>query len=95
MMTNNNNVYKFYLDFVIRCDSLKEMLKGIKSSIDSHKPMDLLIEEYYEGCDIDIDILIQNNEIRFMSISDNFPPIEPWFFEQGKIEFKFRKNLHI
>jgi len=37
-----------------------------------------------KGNEIDIDILIQDNEVKFMSISDNFPPKEPFFFEQGK-----------
>ena len=37
------------------------------------------------GLEIDLDVLIQNNQAKFISITDNFPPKEPWFMEQGCI----------
>ena len=49
--------------------------------------MNLLIEEYIEGHEIDIEILIQNDQVKFFAISDNFSPLEPkfyTFYEQGK-----------
>jgi len=49
------------------------------------KPIDLLVEEYFEGFELDIDVLIQNNEIKFLTISDNFPPTPPNFKENGGI----------
>lgn len=36
-----------------------------------------------DGVELDIDILIQNNEIKFITVSDNFPPLEPSFHELG------------
>ena len=46
--------------------------------------MNLLIEEYFEGHEIDIEILIQNDQVKFFAISDNFSPLEPTFYEQGE-----------
>jgi hypothetical protein len=45
--------------------------------------MDLLIEEFYDGHELDIDILVQDNKAVFIGISDNFKPQEPDFFETG------------
>ena len=45
--------------------------------------MDLLIEKFFEGHEIDIDMLVQNNEVVFASISDNFACDENFFFERG------------
>lgn len=47
--------------------------------------MNLLVEEYYEGLEIDMDILIQNDKVKFFGISDNFPAPEPAFYEQGEL----------
>ena len=45
--------------------------------------INLIVEEFFEGHEIDMDILIQDNVMKFMAISDNLPPLEPWFYEQG------------
>jgi len=37
------------------------------------------------GHEMDIEVLIQNNEPKLILISDNFPPLEPSFYEQGRI----------
>jgi hypothetical protein len=63
---------------------MHDLMVSLRDSLDLFKNMDILIEEYYDGYDIDIEVLIQNNKIKFIAISDNFPPIEPWFVEQGK-----------
>ena len=47
--------------------------------------MNLLVEEYYDGHEIDMDILIQNEKIKFFGVSDNHPAPEPTFYEQGKL----------
>ncbi len=42
-----------------------------------------MVEEFITGQEIDVDILIQDNNIVFMSVTDNFPPKEPYFYEIG------------
>lgn len=46
--------------------------------------LDLFIEEYIEGDEVDIDIILQNGKIKFWSISDNFQTQEPFFVEVGQ-----------
>jgi hypothetical protein len=55
----------------------------IEMSILISDNMSLIVEEYISGHEIDIDIILQNNKVKFISISDNTPPIEPYFFEKG------------
>ena len=59
------------------------MIKYINESIQTHQDMDLLCEEYFVGHELDLDILIQDNQIKFMLITDNLEASEPFFFEQG------------
>jgi len=42
-----------------------------------------LVEEFINGQEVDVDLLIQDNEIVFMSVTDNFQPKEPYFYEIG------------
>ena len=37
-----------------------------------------------EGFEVDVDILIQKNKVKFINITDNLPPKEPYFNETGK-----------
>jgi len=30
-----------------------------------------------------VEVLVQDNQVKFLAISDNTPPIEPYFYEQG------------
>jgi len=46
--------------------------------------LQLLVEEYIDGEEVDIDILLQNGKIKFWSISDNFQTTEPFFVERGQ-----------
>jgi biotin carboxylase len=43
----------------------------------------ILIEEYIPGNEVDIDCVFDNGELIFVSISDNFEPIPPFFAEVG------------
>ncbi|TRZ80768.1 ATP-grasp domain-containing protein [bacterium] len=45
---------------------------------------DIMIEEYIDGDEVDVDILIQNGRIKFYSISDNTKTNEPFFIETGR-----------
>jgi hypothetical protein len=72
----------FFQDYVKKCKSIDNFRQAL---IDSMKfdNMDLLIEEFYDGHELDIDMLVQNNKVIFIGISDNFKPLEPDFFETG------------
>ena len=41
------------------------------------------IEEYIPGAEVDIDLLLQDGQLRYAAVTDNFPPIEPYFMELG------------
>jgi D-alanine-D-alanine ligase len=49
-----------------------------------HDGFDVLAEEYIEGDEVDIDIIIQNGKIKFHSITDNYKTVEPFFVETGE-----------
>lgn len=75
------NPFGFGKSFVKKCLTVDEFVRTLKDSLNSD--IDLLVEEYFEGHEIDCDLLIQDNKVKFLAISDNFPPLEPYFFEQG------------
>ncbi|MDD4607035.1 MAG: ATP-grasp domain-containing protein [Patescibacteria group bacterium] len=68
-------------------DELKNIYKFVKKNISTsvesalNNGLDILIEEYIEGDEVDIDILLQNGKIKFYSISDNYKTNEPFFIE--------------
>lgn len=43
----------------------------------------ILVEEYIDGAELDIDMLLQNGKLKFFSISDNNATGEPFFVETG------------
>jgi hypothetical protein len=73
-------------DFVQKCSSLEELSVCILKSMSVSSRMDLLIEEYFDGHEIDLEMLVQDNKVKFVAISDNTPPIEPYFYEQGSLQ---------
>ncbi|MFA5076311.1 MAG: ATP-grasp domain-containing protein [Patescibacteria group bacterium] len=44
----------------------------------------IFVEDYIDGDEVDIDIIIQNGKIKFYSISDNYQTKEPFFVETGQ-----------
>lgn len=44
---------------------------------------EMVIEEYYDGEEFDIDILLSDGEAVYSKVSDNWPCWEPWFQETG------------
>lgn len=45
--------------------------------------LDILVEEYIDGDEVDVDIILQNGKIKFNSLSDNYQTKEPFFVETG------------
>ncbi len=75
--------------FVVKVANRKEVeetYEYIKNNIKSNwlapewESFDLLVEEYVDGDEVDIDIILQNGKIKFYSISDNFNKTHERFF---------------
>lgn len=78
--------------FVVRLDNLEEAKKAfdyIKTNMTpAFDPIykygtDILAEEYLDGAEVDVDLLVQGGEIKFHAFTDNFPTKEPFFVETG------------
>lgn len=79
--------------FVVRVNSdpeLRETIDYIRKNISSTVESSLaagtqiMAEEYIDGNEVDIDILLQNGKIKFWSMSDNDATREPFFVETGQ-----------
>ncbi|MBN1494493.1 ATP-grasp domain-containing protein [Candidatus Peregrinibacteria bacterium] len=78
--------------YVVKVDDPEELLKilhyiknTLSTSIESALTdgFDILAEEYIDGDEVDIDIIIQNGKIKYYSITDNDKTKEPFFVETG------------
>lgn len=78
--------------FVVKLDNLEEAQKAfdyIKTNMTpAFDPIykygtDILAEEYLDGAELDVDLLVQGGEIKFHAFTDNFPTKEPFFIETG------------
>ncbi len=79
--------------FVIRVENLDELLKTYeyaRNNITTHgdsvewDELEFLVEEYIDGDEVDIDMLVQNGKIKYWNISDNDKTNEPYFVEVGQ-----------
>lgn len=80
--------------FVIKVESAEDLQgeydyvknsisEKIESALSDGKQ--IMIEEYIDGSEVDVDILIQNGIIKFYSISDNSATREPFFIETFRL----------
>lgn len=86
-------VYGSSSAYVVRVDDGDELQKTyeyIKSclSVEIESALSdgsgILVEEYIDGDEVDIDLIVQNGKIKFWSITDNFKTHEPFFVETGE-----------
>lgn len=79
--------------YVIKVNDKDELLntfnyikKNISTVTESalSEGMEIFIEEYIGGDEVDVDIILQNGKIKFYSISDNFQTKEPFFVETSQ-----------
>ena len=63
-------------------DYIKQNL-SLQTESALHDGFDIFVEEYIDGDEVDIDILMQNGKIKYYSITDNFQTEEPFFVETG------------
>lgn len=64
-------------------DYIKQNL-SLQTESALHDGFDIFVEEYIDGDEVDIDILMQNGKIKYYSITDNFQTEEPFFVETGE-----------
>lgn len=64
-------------------DYIKQNL-SVSTESALHDGLDIFVEEYIDGDEVDIDILIQNGKIKYYSITDNWQTEEPFFVETGE-----------
>jgi D-alanine-D-alanine ligase len=57
--------------------------KNISANVESalSEGLEVLVEEYIDGDEVDIDMILQNGKIKFYSIVDNYKTEEPFFIE--------------
>ncbi|MBU1119218.1 ATP-grasp domain-containing protein [Patescibacteria group bacterium] len=78
-----------YVIKVENSDELKDAFTYVKKALSTEVESaltdgsDIIVEEYIDGEEVDVDILIQNGRIKFTSISDNDKAEEPFFIETG------------
>ncbi|MEI6533113.1 MAG: ATP-grasp domain-containing protein [Candidatus Roizmanbacteria bacterium] len=86
-------VYGSSSAYVVKIHTIEELLdtfsylrKNMAISTESALTdgLEVFVEEYIDGDEVDIDILLQNGKIKFYSISDNDLTIEPFFVETGQ-----------
>ena len=72
-------------------DELRESYNYIKQDISPkiesalNDGLEVFVEEYIDGDEVDIDILVQNGKIKFGAISDNGQTKEPFFIETTRM----------
>ncbi len=75
--------------FVVRVENSKELEEAydfVKNNIKSHEyapdwdTLEVFVEEYIDGDEVDVDILLQNGKIKFYCISDNYNKTRDRFF---------------
>lgn len=61
----------------------KEISPKVESALNDG--LEVFVEEYIDGDEVDLDILIQNGKIKFCAISDNGKTKEPFFIETTRM----------
>jgi D-alanine-D-alanine ligase len=86
-------VYGSSSAYVVRVENLSELQetvdyirRTISTEVESSlsASTDIMAEEYIDGNEVDIDILLQNGKMKFWSMSDNDATREPFFVETGQ-----------
>lgn len=87
-------VYGSSSAYVIKINSAQELKdaylyirKALSTEVESALTdgLDIVVEEYIDGDEVDIDILLQNGRIKYFSVSDNDKTFEPYFLETGHL----------
>lgn len=68
-------------------ESYRDIKKDISVKVESalNDGLEVFVEEYIDGDEVDMDILVQNGKIKFWAISDNGKTKEPFFIETVRV----------
>lgn len=66
-------------------DSYRNLIRTLDVKEDTiwAQGTEMVLEEYYEGDEFDIDILLSDGQVVYSKVSDNWACWEPWFQETG------------
>jgi carnosine synthase len=74
---------------VDRLDELPDVYEAVRRVVDPgaddifRAGVDLVLEEYLDGVEFDVDMVMQHGRCEFASVSQAWPTLEPAFFETG------------
>ncbi|CAN8068264.1 unnamed protein product [Agarophyton chilense] len=77
---------------VTRIDNMKHAISAYKKLMPTFnvnqdsiwaQGTEMLIEEYYDGDEFDVDVLLWEEKVVYAKVSDNWACLEPWFKETG------------
>merc|ERR1712070_1047253 len=63
---------------LIKCDG---ELSGVQDPSSSGVDLTVLLEQYLDGCEVDVDIVFSDGVCHYAAVSDNGPTLEPYFNE--------------
>lgn len=55
----------------------------MQGNADSWIKLTLMLEEYLDGPEVDVDLILSEGEAVYGAITDNWPTVEPYFNETG------------
>ena len=71
---------------VIKCNCINELSKSIEETLQHCNDARYLIEEYIEGDEISVEVLVQNNKVYILQITDKIVTLPPYNVELGHIQ---------
>jgi biotin carboxylase len=71
---------------VIKCNCINELSKSIEETLQHCNDARYLIEEFIEGDEISVEVLVQNNKVHILQITDKIVTEPPYNVELGHIQ---------
>jgi len=72
-----------WVRYIGSSDELNGYINSLKSS--KIKAQDFLLEEFIQGHEVDVDIVLHNGDLMYAGVSDNFPTYKPFALETGHL----------
>lgn len=77
-------------EHVCKADNESELFEGVRRTCESSNKK-ILIEAYIDGPELDVNFVLQNGEVLFFEISDDFPSLG----DSGTVDSDFWENTNI
>lgn len=71
---------------VIKCNNIPELSKSIEETLQHCNDQRYLIEEFIEGDEISVEVLVQNHKVHIIQITDKLVTLPPYNVELGHIQ---------